>query len=68
MEVSSVCASVFSAIEQPTEPLKNENDSPLNTFTSVQKSCDFNTDMNSIYEWKNFCQGQIMANNLDYIA
>ncbi len=39
-----------------------------NTFTSSLKKCDSNVDMDSVYEWKTFCQNQIMANNLDYLA
>ena len=71
MQVSSVCAGMFSAVESG-EPVKvnsaNKNNDTVSTFTSTPKQYEFMPDMDGIYEWKCFCQQQIMANNIDYIV
>lgn len=69
MQVSSVCANRFTAVEIPENKDKNEptgTENSANTFTSSLKKTDFY--MNNIVEWKLFCQNQIEANNLDYIV
>ena len=69
MQVSSVCANRFSAVEVPENKEKTDTvgaDNSSNTFTSSLKKTDFN--MDSIVEWKLFCQNQIEAKNLDYIV
>ena len=69
MQVSSVFANRFNAVEKPdnndkVEPVGTDNSS--NTFTSSLKKTDLN--MDNIVEWKLFCQNQIEANNLDFIV
>ncbi len=69
MQVSSVCANRFSAVEIPENNDKVETvvtDNSYSAFTSSLKKTDLN--MDNIVEWKLFCQNQIAANNLDYIV
>lgn len=73
MQVSSMCAGSFSSFEltefsKVNTAISSTCDNQLNTFTSIPKCDTAKVDMNNIFEWKTFCQKQIMANNLDYIA
>ena len=71
MRVSAVCANEYVGLEQlsvtPDYSADTVTDTALSTFTSSLKNSD-PVDMDSITEWKIFCQNRIMANNLDYIA
>jgi hypothetical protein len=71
MQVSTVCANRFltlnnSSVSLPDDNTNNTEETALNTFTSSIKKSD--TDMEQVYEWKIFCQEQIMAGKLDYLA
>ena len=71
MQVASVCTDKFSSVD--TELLrvkKNENssDTPRASFEQSPKTHHTEAEMDAIQEWKFFCQNQILANNLNYIA
>ena len=73
MQVSAVCANNLYSIDVSETKFSNDaiqaaTDLSSGTFTSNVNKCDSDIDMESIFEWKNFCQTQILANNLDYIA
>ena len=73
MQVSTVCANRFLTLNNGSIRLhdintNNSDETALNTFTSSVKKSDSDTDMELVYEWKNFCQEQIMAGKLDYLA
>lgn len=73
MQVSSVGSSVFSSVDI-SESINSgtisivKYDTVYNAFMSTPGRCDSSAEIDSIYEWKSFCQNQIMANNLDYIV
>lgn len=73
MQVSAVCAEGFYSLSVPEQKMYNDSnstvsDTPSKAFMSSLKKYDSETDMDNICEWKVFCEKQIIANNLDYIA
>lgn len=71
MQVSSVCMYKFLSTDVPETKNQDTPENPANetsssVFTSSLKNSGSVFD--NIGEWKSFCQKQIMAENLDYIA
>lgn len=72
MQVSSACtgkAYVFDT-ESAIKAKKYENKTDMTSKSFFQSPQKYHTDsiMDDIQEWKSFCQKQILANNIDYIA
>ena len=72
MQVSSVSTNRFSASKILERMIDCKSgikvESASGSFTSSLKNIDEKSESESIYEWKNFCEEQIMSNNIDYIA
>lgn len=73
MQVSSVCANMFLAVDFVNSAMRNEKhessvDIEFSSFSPSAAVHDLENNIYNINEWKNFCQEQIMANNFDYIV
>ena len=72
MQVPAVCASGFPVADAGTYKIDKQSTSYLVTdfgFANMPAVCfDSKSDMNDITQWKCFCQEQILADNIDYIA
>ena len=72
MQVPAVCAIGFPVADSGTNKIDKQS-KPYSEAEFVYGytqpvSFDSKSDMNDIALWKNFCQEQIILNNIDYIA
>ncbi len=71
MQVSAISvnrSAVFGNIDKPDENSCNSETSCKTFTSSPSKKYSAGVDYDSIHEWKEFCQNQILSGNINYMA